>query len=143
MLGIFNVLCLPLIQLIDNWLYIWYLKMNKHFLLPLQPNIVHYNEWPGGSGRKVSACNVGDPGSSPGLGRSLGEGNGNPLQYCCLENSMDRGPWLAAVHGIAKSQTRLSNFTSLHDEWLVFKTNQFACAPSSISYSLTFLATPP
>ena len=105
MLGIFNVLCLSLIQLIDNWLYIWYLKINKHFLLRLQQNIVHYNEWPGGSGRKVSACNAGDPGSIPGLGRSPGEGNGNPFQYCCLENSMDRGPWLAAVHGIAKSQT--------------------------------------
>ena len=52
--------------------------------------------------RKESACNVGDLGSIPGLGRSPGEGNDNPLQYC-LENSMDRGPWQAAVHGVAKS----------------------------------------
>ena len=46
-----------------------------------------------GSDGKVSVYNMGDPGSSPGLGRSPGEGNGNPLQYCCLENPMDRGAW--------------------------------------------------
>ena len=51
------------------------------------------NDFPGGSDGKVSACNAGDPGSIPGLGRSPGEGNGNPLQYSCLENSMDRGTW--------------------------------------------------
>ena len=54
---------------------------------------------------KESACNAGDPGSTPGLGRSPGEGNGNPLQYSCLENSMDRGAWWATVHAVAKSQT--------------------------------------
>ena len=48
---------------------------------------------PGGSGGKVSAQNVGNPGSIPGLGRSPGEGNGNPLRYSCLENSMDREAW--------------------------------------------------
>ena len=47
----------------------------------------------------------------PGWGRSPGEGNDNPLQYSCLENPMDRGAWRATVHGVAKSQTRLSNFT--------------------------------
>ena len=52
----------------------------------------------GGSDGKASACNVGDPGSIPGLGRSPGEGNGNPLQYSCLENSMDGGAWWATVH---------------------------------------------
>ena len=52
-----------------------------------------------------------DGGSIPGLGRSPGEGNGNPLQYSCLENFMDRGTWRATVHGIAKSWTRLSDFT--------------------------------
>ena len=65
--------------------------------------------FPGGSDDKESASNVGDPGSIPGLGRSPGEGNGNPLQYSCLENSMDRGAWQDMVHGIAKSQTRLSD----------------------------------
>ena len=52
---------------------------------------------------KVSACNMGDLGSIPGLGRSPGEGNGNPLQYSYLENSMDGGAWLATVHGVPKS----------------------------------------
>ena len=65
----------------------------------------------GSSEVKVSACNVGDLGSVPGLGRSPGEGNGNPLQYSCLENPMDRGTWQAPVHRVAKSQTQLSNFT--------------------------------
>ena len=65
----------------------------------------------GGSDGKAPARNVGDPGSIPGLGRSSGEGNGNPLQYSCLENSMVRGAWLATVHGVEKSWTRLSEFT--------------------------------
>ena len=56
----------------------------------------------------MSACNVGDLGSIPGLGRSPGEGNGNPLQYSCLENPMDGGAWWAIVHGVAKSRTQLS-----------------------------------
>ena len=60
---------------------------------------------------KVSAYSVGDLGSIPGSGRSSGEGNGNPLQYSCLENPMDGGVWYATVHVVAKSQTRLSNFT--------------------------------
>ena len=66
---------------------------------------------PGGSDGKVSAYNVGDPGSIPGSGRYPGEGNGNPLQYSCLANPMDVGAWLATVHGVAKSRTRLSDFT--------------------------------
>ena len=70
-----------------------------------------FEGFPGGSYGKASACNAGDLGSIPGSGRSLGEGNGNPLQYSCLENSMDRGAWWATVHGVPKSRTRLSNFT--------------------------------
>ena len=61
--------------------------------------------FPGGSDVKESVCNEGDPGLIPGLGRSPGEGNSNPLQYSCLENSMDRGSWQATVHGVAKNQT--------------------------------------
>ena len=61
------------------------------------------------SGKK-STCNAGDLGSSPGLGKSPGEGNGNPLQRSCLENPMDRGVQQAAAHGVAKSQTRLSDW---------------------------------
>ena len=68
-------------------------------------------DFPGGSDGKASAYNAGDPGSVPGLGRSPEEENGNPLQYSCLDNPMDGGAWLATVHGVAKSRTRLSNFT--------------------------------
>ena len=57
---------------------------------------------PGGSDSKESAYNAGDLDSIPGLGRSPGEGNGNPLQYSCLENPMDRGAWWATVHGVTK-----------------------------------------
>ena len=53
----------------------------------------------------ASAYNAGDPGSVPGLGRSPGEGNGNPLQYSCLENPMDGGAWQATVRGVTNSQT--------------------------------------
>ena len=70
--------------------------------------------FPGGSDSKASAHNAEDPGSIPGLGRAPGEGNGHQLQYSCLENSMDGGAWWATVHGVAKSWTRLSDFTSLH-----------------------------
>ena len=59
-------------------------------------------DFSGGSDGKESACNVGDPGSIPGSGRSLGEGTGNPLQYSCLDNPMDRGAWLATDHGVTK-----------------------------------------
>ena len=68
-----------------------------------------YLGFPGGLVGKESACNAGDPGSIPGLGRSPVEGDGHPLQYSCLASSMDRADWWATVHGIAKSQTRLSD----------------------------------
>ena len=66
--------------------------------------------FPGGSEVKASACNAGDPGSIPGSGRSPGEGNGNPIQCSCLDNPMDGGAWYPIVHGVANSQTRLSDF---------------------------------
>ena len=62
-------------------------------------------DFPGGSGVKEFACNAGDPSSIPGSGRSPEEGNGNPLQYSCLENSMDGGAWSATVHEIAQWNT--------------------------------------
>ena len=65
--------------------------------------------FPGGSEVKASACNAGDLGSTPGLGRSPGEGNGNPLQYSCLENPMDGGAWWATAHGVSKSRSWLSD----------------------------------
>ena len=68
-------------------------------------NIYIHIGFPGGSDDKESACSAGDLGSIPGSGRSPGEGNGNPLQYPCLENSKDRGAWWATVHGIAESDS--------------------------------------
>ena len=67
-------------------------------------------DFPGSDG-KASAYNARDPGSIPGLGRSPGEGNGNPLQYSCLENPTDGGTWQATVHGFAKNRTQMSGFT--------------------------------
>ena len=72
-------------------------------------------------GSMLSACSAGNPGLIPGSGRSWGEGNGNPLQYSCLENSMDRGARWAIVHGVTRSWTRLSNFHS------------FTCSPELFS----------
>ena len=66
---------------------------------------------PGGSDGKEFACNTGGLGLMSRTGRSPGEGNGNPLQYSCLENSMDRGAWWATIHGAAKSQIQLSTHT--------------------------------
>ena len=96
--------------------------MLNFFLFPAMSILFPFNMalklwmlyFPGGSDGKASVYNAGDPGSSPGLGRSPGEGNSNPLQYYCLENPMERGAWKAAVYGVAKSWTRLSDFTSLH-----------------------------
>ena len=68
-------------------------------------------DFPGGSDGQASAYNVGDLRSIPGSGRSPGGGHSNPLQYSCLENPMDRGVRWATVHGVAKSQTRLTYFT--------------------------------
>ena len=67
-----------------------------------------YQGFPCGLSGKDSACNAGDQGLILGSGRFPGEGNGNPLQYSCLENLMDRGAWWVAVHGVTKSQARLS-----------------------------------
>ena len=75
-------------------------------------NAIHKSSCPGGSEVKASACNVGDLGLIPRSGRSPGEGNGNPLQYSFMVNPMDGGAWWATVHGVTKSQTRLSDFTS-------------------------------
>ena len=70
-------------------------------MIPLTTDLSNQGS-PGGSDGKESTCNTGDTGSIRGSGRSPGEGNGNPLQYSCLENSMDRGAWQATVHGVAE-----------------------------------------
>ena len=69
------------------------------------------------TGSQESVCNAGDPGLIPGLGRSPGEENGNPLQYLCLEKLMDRGAWRAIVHAITKGRTWLST----HKDMSIFK----------------------
>ena len=71
-------------------------------------------DYPGGLEGKESTCNTGDPGLIPGSGRSPGGGNGNPLQYYCLGNPMDRGARWATVHGVSKSQIGLSTHTHTH-----------------------------
>ena len=76
--------------------------------------LTDYWGFPSSSDSKASACNAGDLGSIPGRegpcsGRCPGEGSGTPLQYSCLENSMERGAWWATVHGVVKSWTRLSD----------------------------------
>ena len=83
---------------------------------PVSPLAIHINEhslsiwgFPRGSDGKEFACSVGDLGLIPGLGRSLGEGNGYLLQYSCLEKSKDRGAWQSTVHGVADSQTQQSD----------------------------------
>ena len=93
-----------------NHIYLLYLRKRAWFLFLF---FLIFSSFPGGSEVKASAWNAGDPGSIPGSGRSPGKGNGSPLQYSCLENPMDWGAWWAAVHGVTKSWTRLSDFTYL------------------------------
>ena len=77
----------------------------------LKVGVRAYAGFPGGSMVKNPPANAGDTSLISGLGSSPGGGNGNPLQYSCLENPMDRGAWWATVHGFAKSQTQLSTYT--------------------------------
>jgi len=91
-----------------NYWKFWFLKFLIFQKFIRNPILLGF---PGGLKGKASAYNAGDPGSIPESGRSPGEGNGTPIQYSCLENPMDGGAWEAAVHGVAKSQTRLNGFT--------------------------------
>ena len=88
-------------------------------------------DFPGGSHSKESACKAGDPGSIPGLGRSPGEGNGNPLQYSCLESPLDTGAWRATVHG---SQRVGHNWAEL-THWFIFYTPHV----TNITWYLSFV----
>ena len=96
--------------------------------------------FPGGSEVKVSASNAGDSGSIPGSGGSPGEGNGNPLQYSCLENPIDGDAWKATVHRVAKSRTGLSDFTQIPGRFLMSRlqfpsyeeSKMAACKPHGI-----------
>ena len=79
--------------------------LKVHSLSPIKIELSLLPGFPGGSDSKESACQAGALGSIPMLRRSPGEGNGKPLQYSCLENSMDREAWRATVHGVSKSRT--------------------------------------
>ena len=94
-----------------------YIPSLLHFLLH---STYHLLGFPGALDGKESACNAGDPGSIPGLGRSAREGNGHPLQYSCLENLMDRGTWRAAVHAIPELDMT---------EWLTLSLCTTTCIP--------------
>ena len=94
---------------IHYWQIFSRVKVSASKLWPADPVILFVDQDSGSDG-KASAYNVGDLDSIPELGRSPGEGNGNPLQYSCLENPMDRGAWRATVHGVAKNQARLRDF---------------------------------
>ena len=91
------------------------IRLEKEYLC-----LIHGWGFPGGSADKELDHNAGDVGSIPGLKRSPGGGDGNPFQYFCLENPMDRGAWHTTVHGVTKSQTWLSThaFTPGQSGWL-------------------------
>ena len=104
--------------------------------------IIYPEGFPGGSEVKASAWNAGDLGWIPGSGRSPGEGNGNPLQYSLLENSMDRGAWQATVHGVAKNRTGLSDW--YHTKNKIHAPQPFPPAvKDQLSPALTLLASYP
>ena len=86
----------------------------------LRGQLQDFGGFPGGSDGKVSACNAGDLGSIPGLGRSPGEGNGNPLQYSCQENPMDRGAWRDTVHGTQRVRHDGALSTNTHKHTLLY-----------------------
>ena len=88
------------------------IKLSRQDISALGKRLAFVGASPGGAGLGnpvASAEAQRDSGSIPGSGRSPGEGNGNPLQYSCLENPMDRGAWWATVHGVAKSWIQLSD----------------------------------
>ena len=98
--------------------------------------------FPGGSDGKEFACSAGDLGLIPGLGRSPRDGNGNPLQYSSLENSMVRGAWKATVHGFAKSRTQLSDFTFTFSSSALCFTYPMGCLSSPLyKFCIRFLET--
>ena len=116
------IFCFTLVNMVcptpfNTWLYFKYYLIGAYIFVLCQKNPLSKQslfliwcqliswDFPSGQDGKESICNVGDPDSSLGLGRYPGEGNGNPLQYSCLENSMDRGTWQATVHGVPESRT--------------------------------------
>ena len=102
-----------------------------------EAGVGQYQGFPGGSDGKESACNAGDLGLIPGLGRSHREGNGYPCQYSCLEHSMAIGAWQATVHGVAKSRTRLTN-SHFHFHFLLSDKPQSPTVEHRELYSINY-----
>ena len=101
-------------------LFVWpqqvvYYNLSESQFSQTSTAVKHLSGYPGGSVVKNLTAKAGDAGSIPGSGKFPGERNGNPVQYSCLENPMDRRAWRAAIHEVAKSQTRLSVHT--HSHW--------------------------
>ena len=109
-----------------------WLEWRKTWLFSI--TVYHLWGFPAGTVVKNSTANAGDVSSIPGSGRSPGEGNGNPLQYSCLENSMDRGAWQATVLGVAKSWTWLSTQYS-HNRTFKFLLTSACYIEYSLKYS--------
>ena len=105
---------------------------------PVLVLIIIFQGFPGGSEVKASASNAGDPGLIPGSGRSPGEGNGNPLQYSYLQNLVDGESWQATDNGVAKSQTRLSDFTYSFHYFLNLTSSLWVCSSFCSLTSLSF-----
>ena len=93
----------------SNLIFLLNIDIYKLILAQIECKLQALWGFPCGSAGKESACNAGDLGMIPGLGRSPGGRHGNPLQYSCLENPMDRRACWATVHGVTKSQTQLSD----------------------------------
>ena len=89
-------------------------RLLSNIILKILTRTIRLPQWLSGKKSAHSAEDAGDVGSIPGSGRSLGGGNGNPLQYSCQENPMDRGSWRATVRGVLESQTQLSKHVHLH-----------------------------
>ena len=115
----------------------------KHLSYHTQRILKGLMGFPGGSDGKESVRNAGDLGLIPGLGRFPGEGNGYPLRYSCLENPMDRGAWWAAVYGVAKSWTWLSDLHTLIDgniqeQWELHPSPLPPPPPSTMAWCIIF-----
>ena len=102
----------------DELLIVYEERHENRAVGPIFDTVAKYSLWlPRWLCGKNPPANAGDMGLIPGLGSYPGEGNGNPLWYSCLGNPMDRGAWWTTVHGVAKSQTQLSDWVCMHSLW--------------------------